>query len=146
MSRHAQGGVGNLGARHEGCLLDTSRGVKETGVGLFFDVPQRSWFVGAGALLTLLGFSSVSPVLGRPVIWGLGLGYRAWGAVGRLAELNAVRNPRRTAATASALMIGLSFVTTMSILAASAKATSDGAIHRSMTADYTCLLYTSRCV
>jgi putative ABC transport system permease protein len=115
----------------------TGIGAAGLGVGLFFDVPQRIWFVGAGALVTLLGVSSVSPVLGRPVIWGLGRGYRAWGAVGRLAELNAVRNPRRTAATASALMIGLSFVTTMSILAASAKATSDDAIRRSMTADYT---------
>lgn len=126
-----------LGRRSAVGIGLTGLGASALATGLFFDVPQRMWFVAAGALLTLLGVSLVSPVLGRPVLWALGRVYRSWGVVGRLAELNAVRNPRRTAATASALMIGLSLVTTMAILATSASATIDSAVRRSMTADYT---------
>ena len=49
----------------------------------------------------------------------------AFGAVGLMAEQNARRNPRRTAATASALMIGVSLVTMMAVLGASTKASLD---------------------
>ena len=51
----------------------------------------------------------------------------AWGS---LAGQNSLRNPRRTAATASALMIGLTIVTTMSIAATSTKASVDATISR----------------
>ncbi len=85
-------------------------------------LPQALAMVGVGALFVLLGVASASPLLGRPVTWGLGRLYRAmFGSVGRLAELNATRNPRRTAATASALMIGLALVVTMSIVGQSTK-------------------------
>ncbi|MDO4718748.1 MAG: ABC transporter permease, partial [Propionibacteriaceae bacterium] len=43
--------------------------------------------------------------------------------VGRMANLNADRQPRRTAATAATLMIGLTLVSTIAILAATATAT-----------------------
>lgn len=91
-------------------------------VGLATSVPQTLAFIGVGALLVMLGVAMISPVAGRPLVWLLGRLYRAvFGAVGRLAEVNAVRQPRRTAATASSLMIGLALVTTLAVLGASAK-------------------------
>ncbi|MGI8993708.1 MAG: ABC transporter permease [Nocardioidaceae bacterium] len=91
---------------------------------------------GAGMLGVLVGVSLMSPVVGRPVIVGLGALYRrAFGTVGVLAKENSLRNPRRTAATASALMIGLTLVALMSILGASAKKSTDQAIDESLTAE-----------
>ncbi len=60
---------------------------------------------------------------------------RIWGTVGNLAGQNALRNPRRTAATASALMIGLALVTTMSILGSSAKDSVDQTIEENFYGD-----------
>ena len=91
--------------------------------------------IGLGMLAILLGVALMSPVIGRPVVAGLGVLYRSlFGTVGTLARENALRNPRRTAATASALMIGLTLVALMSILGSSAKASTDAAIERSLTA------------
>ena len=53
-----------------------------------------------------------------------------------MAEQNATRNPRRTAATASALMIGLTLVAMMSVFGASAKASVDKSINENFAADY----------
>ena len=77
----------------------------------------------------LLGVALTSPVIGRPVIAACGCVYRRlFGTVGVMAEQNAIRNPRRTAATASALMIGLTLVSMMSVFGASAKASVDKSI------------------
>ena len=85
----------------------------------------------------LVGTALLSPVLGRPVLAGLGWVYRrAFGAVGLMAEQNARRNPRRTAATASALMIGVALVTMMSVLGASAKASLDQTLAEDIVADF----------
>ncbi len=92
--------------------------------------------IGGGMLAVLVGTALVSPVVGRPVIVGLGEVYRrVFGTVGVLAKENSLRNPRRTAATASALMIGLTLVALMSILGASAKKSTDQAIDESLTAE-----------
>jgi len=93
--------------------------------------------IGIGALAILIGVALMSPLLGRPVIRVVGVGYRAvFGSVGTLATQNSLRNPRRTAATASALMIGLALVATMSILGQSAKASTDKAVSETLTADF----------
>ncbi len=93
--------------------------------------------IGVGALAVLIGVALMSPVLGRPLIRLLGVGYQAaFGSVGTLATQNCLRNPRRTAATASALMIGLALVATMSILGQSAKASTDKAVSQTLTADF----------
>ena len=55
---------------------------------------------------------------------------------GRLAHANAVRNPDRTAKTASALMIGLALVTTVFIVGTSMKETFAASIESSVGADY----------
>ncbi|MEU9132957.1 FtsX-like permease family protein [Kitasatospora sp. NPDC048540] len=73
-----------------------------------------------GAPVTLIGIFVLLPLLSRPVIASAGpLLARLAGTPGRLARRNAVRNPRRTAATAAALTIGLTLVSTMTVLGAS---------------------------
>jgi putative ABC transport system permease protein len=93
--------------------------------------------VGTGVFALVMAAILTSPVVGRPVIHLLGLVYRRmFGAVGLMAEQNATRNPRRTAATASALMIGLTLVAMMSVFGASAKASVDKSINENFAADY----------
>jgi putative ABC transport system permease protein len=112
-------------------------GVAGVLVELLTDVSWSLWSMGFGVLLVLVGVALTSPVVGRPVVAGLGWGYRrTFGTVGLLAEQNAVRNPRRTAATASALMIGLALVSAMSVLGTSAKASVDETIEENFVADF----------
>ncbi|MBA2445806.1 MAG: FtsX-like permease family protein [Nocardioidaceae bacterium] len=92
--------------------------------------------IGIGMLAILIGVALMAPVLGRPIIHALGWAYRRlFGTVGNLATMNTLRNPRRTAATSSALMIGLTLVALMSILGQSAKVSTDKAIEESLTAE-----------
>jgi len=58
------------------------------------------------------------------------------GATGHLARENAKRNPARTAATASALMIGVALVSFITIVASSSKASTAEAVDHSLRADY----------
>ncbi|HEX6249265.1 MAG TPA: FtsX-like permease family protein [Nocardioidaceae bacterium] len=114
----------------------TAAGATATLVGLFLDVSQPTWWVGLGILATLLGVAGAAPVLGKPVVAAVAVAYRrAFGTVGGLAGENALRNPRRTAATASALMIGLALVTTMAVLGSSAKASVDEAVEEQFVGD-----------
>ena len=106
-------------------------------LGLFGSLDHGVWYVGAGIFGVVLGVALTSPVVGRPVIALVGLVYRRlFGTVGRMAEQNAVRNPRRTAATASALMIGLTLVSMMAVIGQSAKASVDKVIAENFAADY----------
>ncbi len=93
--------------------------------------------VGIGALALVLAAVALSPVLARPFarLLGAPLPWLA-GTAGRLARDNAQRNPRRTAATASALMVGLTLVTGFGILGASANASVDALIDDALRADY----------
>lgn len=75
------------------------------------------WVIGGGAFLALIGVIVLIPLLSRPVIALVRpLLRRLFGVSGKLAAQNAVRNPRRTGATASALAIGLTLVTGISVL------------------------------
>ena len=104
--------------------------------GLYADVPEPGWWVGGGLLFALLGVAAASPVIGKPFVAASGVVYRRlYGSVGQLAGQNSVRNPRRTAATASALMIGLALVSTMAIVGASAKASVDKTIEENFLGD-----------
>jgi putative ABC transport system permease protein len=112
-------------------------GAVALGVGLFTSIPQPIIYIGAGMLLVVLGVAFASPLLGRPVVLLIGMAYRRmFGTIGRLAEQNAMRNPRRTAATASALMVGLTLVSTMAVFGQSTKASVDKTIAGSFSADY----------
>lgn len=94
--------------------------------------------VGLSALTALVGMLLVAPVLARLVLPVLALPFR-WSATGRLARENGRRNPRRTAATASALMIGLTLMTALSVLAASVTASTNGMVDRVIGADFVVL-------
>ena len=112
-------------------------GVGAMAAGLAGVGSEPTYVLGAGTFGVLVGTALLSPVLGRPVLAGLGWAYRrGFGAVGLMAEQNARRNPRRTAATASALMIGVALVTMMSVLGASAKASLDKSLAEDIVADY----------
>lgn len=115
----------------------TGAGVVALGVGLFADISKPIWFVGAGIFGVLIGVALTSPLVGRPVVALLGALYRRlFGTVGVMAQRNAERNPRRTAATASALMIGVTLVSMMSVFGASAKASLNEIIEQDLTSDY----------
>jgi putative ABC transport system permease protein len=92
---------------------------------------------GAGALLAVLGMLLGAPWATRPVVrliaWPL---VRVVGAVARLARENALRVPRRTAATATALMIGLSLVAGIAVLASSVKASVSEGVASELTSDF----------
>lgn len=90
--------------------------------------------LGLGALVCFLAVAALSPLLSRPAARLLGRPFTR-GVPGRLGRLNAMRNPRRTASTAAALMIGLALVSTVSILGASAKASIDKIIRGAVGAD-----------
>ena len=117
--------------------LLTVVGAALLGAGLFVDVPKPTYWVGGGILGVVLGVALISPLVGRPVIAGIGWIWRkAFGAVGHIAEQNAQRKPRRTAATAAALRIGVTLVSMMAVFGASAKASVDKAVNKEFVADY----------
>ncbi len=98
---------------------------------------RGAMLVGAAALLGLIGAAVLSPVLSRPVVRAVTApSTRIWGAVGRLSRENTMRNPRRTAATASALMIALALVSALSVLGTSAKASFGKLIDDTLGADF----------
>ncbi len=107
-------------------------------IGLFVGgVPHNGWWVGAGVLAVLLGVTAASPVIGRPFLRATGAANaRLFGAIGQLAGQNSLRNPRRTTATASALMIGLTLAFTVAILGSSAKASVDAQVEENFIGDY----------
>ena len=112
-------------------------GAVSVGLGLFVGAPEPLWFVGLGVLATLLGVASASPVLSRPLLSLARATFaRGFGPIGNLAGQNSLRNPRRTTATASALMVGLTLACTMTLLGSSAKATVDRAVEEHFVGDY----------
>ncbi|MGN2636172.1 ABC transporter permease [Nocardia takedensis] len=92
--------------------------------------------VGAGALALILAVLLASPALSRPIVGALGILVRPFGAIGRMARNNAVRNPRRTAATAFALTLGLMLVSAIGMLGASAKTSIGVLVDKGVDADY----------
>jgi putative ABC transport system permease protein len=91
---------------------------------------------GIGALLTVIGAVVSGPAVARPLARVLGTPLaRLRGMTGGLARENAMRNPRRTAGTASALMVGVAVVTLFTVFAASLKASVDSNINDSFAGD-----------
>ncbi|GGZ45892.1 FtsX-like permease family protein [Streptomyces bluensis] len=93
--------------------------------------------LGLGVVLTLVAAVTAGPLLVRPVIRVLGAGFPAlFGSIGRMSRRNALRNPRRTGATAAALMVGLALVGGMSVASASMTESFDDQIDRTLGADF----------
>lgn len=92
--------------------------------------------VGIGAVLWILTVAAISSVLGKPLLALCRTLFAAvFGTTGRLAGENALRDPRRTGATASALMIGLALVSTIGVLASSLNRSVDDLVDEQFTAD-----------
>ncbi|MGW1064239.1 ABC transporter permease [Streptomyces aureus] len=93
--------------------------------------------LGLGVVLTLIATVIAGPLLVRPVIRVLGGAFPAlFGPVGRMSQRNALRNPRRTGATAAALMVGLALVGGMSVASASMSKSFDQQIDKTLGADF----------
>jgi putative ABC transport system permease protein len=90
-----------------------------------------------GALIVFVGIAILGPLIARPISGVLGWPIRGVkGITGLLAEENAKRNPKRTSATAAALMIGVALVGMIIVFGASARASIRKGIDESMKADY----------
>lgn len=92
--------------------------------------------VGGGAAVVFIGVGLLASHLVRPLANAVGLPLeRMRGVPGRLARENAMRQPRRTASTAAALMIGVALVAFVAIFAAGLKASIDDAVDRGLRGD-----------
>ena len=99
------------------------------------NLEQRQLIMGLGAGGVVLGLLIVSPTLARPVVAVLGLPFRMLRPSGRLALRNIVHNPRRTANTSGALMVGMALVCAGATLAASFNVSTADEIDKSLKAD-----------
>ena len=99
------------------------------------DLEQRRLIMGLGAGGVILGLLIVSPTLARPMVAALGLPFRVLRPSGRLAVRNIVHNPRRTANTSGALMVGMALVCAGATLAASFNASTADTVNKSLKAD-----------
>ncbi|MYT72622.1 MULTISPECIES: ABC transporter permease [unclassified Streptomyces] len=98
---------------------------------------QGSLWLGAGIVASLIGFVVVGPLLAGLVVRVISaVLLRFFGPVGRMAERNALRNPRRTGATGAALMIGLALVACLSVVGSSMVASATDQLDKSVGADF----------
>ncbi|MFF6780656.1 FtsX-like permease family protein [Streptomyces sp. NPDC012510] len=101
------------------------------------DTGSAATLLGLGVVLTLIATVVAGPLLVRPVIRVLGGAFPAlFGPVGRMSQRNALRNPRRTGATAAALMVGIALVGGMSVASASMTKSFDNEIDKTLGADF----------
>ncbi|KPI28502.1 protein of unknown function DUF214 [Actinobacteria bacterium OV320] len=99
-------------------------------------VTPSVWLAGGGAVLALIAFVVLGPVAAGTAVRVLGSPLdRLRGVTGGLARRNALRSPKRTAATAGALMIGVAVVSLFTVFGASLKATMDQTVSRSFAGD-----------
>jgi putative ABC transport system permease protein len=116
-------------------------GIVGLGVAAFtagiFGVGSALVLIGFGTVATIIGVFVLGPVIALPLMHLLGAPIQALsGTTGRLARENAKRNPKRTSATASALMIGVALVGFITILTSSFKAAISDTLSESLKADY----------
>jgi putative ABC transport system permease protein len=95
-------------------------------------------WLGLSGLACLLGVLALTPVLARPLIGAIGRPLRV-STVGNLAVENARRNPRRTAATMSALAVGLALMASVTVIGSSARVSVEDVVDRTIGADFVVL-------
>jgi len=106
-------------------------------VGLFTSATNALPIFGLGVFLTFIGVAILGPSFAGPSSRIIGAPVARFGGVtGHLARENARRNPKRTATTASALMIGVGLVSFIAIAGQSAKASSVDAINKAIITDF----------
>ena len=152
-ARHASS-ISPIQALRDGSAMSDGQSGRRLGIGLAGLVTGLALgafglFVGTGSTLgtilvlgvaassIFLGAALAAPAVARPITtvtgWPLA---KVFGTAGELAQENAARNPRRTATTGAALMIGLSLVTTGYVVGESIKNGLSDLIESSVTADY----------
>ncbi len=105
--------------------------------GLFAGGSGALPLLGLGAAIVFVGVALLSPLAAMPLARAIGSPLpRIAGIAGTLGRQNAMRNPRRTAATAAALTVGLALVATVSVLAASIKSSAADVVDKYLAADY----------
>jgi putative ABC transport system permease protein len=87
-----------------------------------------------GILVSFVGAALLTPAVARPAVRVIGRLF-AWSVPGRLGRINSGRNPRRTAITASALMVGVALVTGVNVVLTSADASIGRAAAENLRAD-----------
>ncbi|MFJ8199457.1 ABC transporter permease [Streptomyces sp. NPDC096152] len=129
--------VDSSGASRSRAAAGTALAVTSVAVTLAGVLVSRSvWAAGLGAVLALAAFVVLGPVASTVVVRLLGGPLdRLRGVTGALARRNALRSPKRTAATAGALMIGVAVVSLFTVFGASLKATMDQTVSRSFAGD-----------
>jgi putative ABC transport system permease protein len=116
-------------------LAVTAAGIALVLAGLFAGAPAV--ITGAGALACFLGATALGPLFARPLAAAVGLPLTALpGRTGTLARGNAMRNPKRTSATAAALMIGLALIVAVSVLVSSLRSVIAGQITADAKTDF----------
>ncbi|MGH2699526.1 MAG: ABC transporter permease, partial [Actinomycetota bacterium] len=106
-------------------------------VGLFGSMDNAISFVGLGAAVIFFGVAALSPLFAGPLARLIGGPMQAaLNVPGKLARQNSGRNPKRTASTAAALMIGLALVSMVSIFGASIKASTTEIFDETLRADF----------
>jgi putative ABC transport system permease protein len=92
--------------------------------------------VGVGAVCIFLGAATLAPAIARPLSSVIGRPLaRVLGEPGKLGRENSMRSPRRTAQTASALMVGLALVAAMSVFGASVSRSATSSADQAISAD-----------
>ena len=120
-------------------VLTLALGIVLLVYGVFGSGPTatRLLALGVGVLVLFIGVSLNAKRAVRPLALVLGWpGARIGGTAGRLARENALRNPSRTASTASALMIGLALITFVAILGSGLRSSFGDAVDKLFVADY----------
>ncbi|MFK4150274.1 ABC transporter permease [Streptomyces sp. NPDC004065] len=135
-SVHAKATTKSLVLRNTLGALFSAAGVAVVLAATTMDGSDGQAPMGLGAVLLITGVFVLTPLLSRPLIAAAAPVLRAFGVSGRLARQNSVRNPRRTAATASALMIGLTLITGMTVMAGSLQHSIDKMASAAIRADY----------
>ena len=115
-------------------------GLVLTGRGLFADFDSTTTqllSLAAGGAVVFVAVAVLSPLIAGPVVSTLARPLsRVFGTPGRLARENAARSPRRTAATAVALTVGLALVAMVSVVGQSLKDTFVDNLTNAVRADY----------
>ena len=105
----------------------------------FLDLPSLSGLqqVGLGAGIIFIGISTITPSITKPFVFLFDKVYEiVFGILGKLATENSKRTPRRTASTASALMIGLTLISLANVITTSFKAQAESVVGEVVKADY----------
>ncbi len=129
--------AGSVGRRVGAGLSVTLVGLGALFIGLFGEVQTPLLAIGLGSAGILVGIAMLTPLVAGPAARLIGLPLvRILGEPARLGRENAIRNPRRTSATAAALMIGITLVGVVAILAASIKSSASQTIQDTLRADF----------